>query len=226
MSILIELLKRPIAYHPIIAKAFGSTNLAIMWSQFFYWSTRTRNEEGWIHKTREEVFEETGLTRREQETARKIGNKLGVLESIRMGHPCTVHFRVNLEKTEELIRQYTGDTEEKQPVSYIEYMIGSNERPIHIIGIFAREKGIAIPTKTIYESLKKRHYKPASLLEGYSDEKIIKTIKKLEKLEYIKKFTLETVLKYIDEKEERRIIGFKDISKEGTIYKQPIYEKV
>ena len=101
-----ELLKRPIAYNPIIAKALGSVKLGILWSQMYYWSDRTNDKDGWIYKTQNEVFEETGLSRKEQETARKIGNKLGVLESEVRGVPPKVNFRVDIDKTIELIEKY------------------------------------------------------------------------------------------------------------------------
>lgn len=105
-----ELLKRPIAYNPIIAKTFGSVKLGILWSQMYYWSERTNDKDGWIYKTQSEVFEETGLSRKEQETARKIGNKIGVLESKVMGVPPKVNFRVDIDKTIELISIYVDET--------------------------------------------------------------------------------------------------------------------
>jgi hypothetical protein len=109
MDTIKELLKRPIAYQPIMAKAFGSVKLAILWAQMYYWSDKGKNEEGWIYKTREDLFEETGLSRKEQETARTIGAKLGVLESKRMGQPCTVHFRVNLDKAVEIVEKWVAE---------------------------------------------------------------------------------------------------------------------
>ncbi len=108
-----ELLKRPVAYQPILAKAFGSVKLALLWSQIYYWSDKTKNKEGWVYKTREDLFEETGLSRKEQETARDLGIELGVLESKRMGQPCTVHFRVDLDKTIDIIESY----QQKKPVA-------------------------------------------------------------------------------------------------------------
>lgn len=107
-SLIKEFLKRPIAYQPIVAKSFGSVKLAILWCQFYYWMDKGNNEDGWIYKTMDQVFDETGLKRKSQETARKLGNQLGVLESKAMGSPATVHFRVNLEVAEKLIVDYMG----------------------------------------------------------------------------------------------------------------------
>lgn len=107
-SLIKEFLKRPIAYQPVVAKAFGSVKLAILWCQFYYWMDKGENEDGWIYKTMDQVFEETGLTRKPQESARKLGNQLGVLESKVMGAPATVHFRVNLDVAEEIISKYVN----------------------------------------------------------------------------------------------------------------------
>lgn len=113
MSNLIKaLLRRPIAVHPIVIKAFGSAKLGILWSQFYYWSDKTSDPDGWIYKTREDLFDETGLSRKEQETARELGIKLGVLESVPMGMPRKVHFRVRMETSLKLIEQYAEKNHE------------------------------------------------------------------------------------------------------------------
>ncbi len=102
-----ELLRRPIAYHPIIAKAFGSVQAAVFWSQLYYWSDKTEDKAGWIYKTSTDIFKETGLKRRGQETARATGVKLGVIHEDRRGMPAKMHFRVDMEKTIEVIEAYT-----------------------------------------------------------------------------------------------------------------------
>lgn len=106
MDTIKELLKHPIAYQPVIAKAFGSVKLAVLWCQIYYWSDKTTDPDGWIYKTREDIFDETGLSRKEQETARRVGAGMGVLESRRMGQPCTVHFRVDIDRTVELVEKW------------------------------------------------------------------------------------------------------------------------
>ena len=102
-----ELLKRPIAYNPIVAKAFGSVKLGILWSQIYYWSDKTNDPNGWIYKTQDEIFDETGLSRKEQETARKLGGKLGILQSEVRGVPPKVNFRIDIDKTIELLEDYS-----------------------------------------------------------------------------------------------------------------------
>lgn len=101
-----ELLKRPIAYQPIIAKAFGSVQLAILWSQLYYWSDKGNHPDGWIYKTSDELYDETGLKRRGQETARKLGRELGIIQEKKMGVPATMHFKIDLEKTSEVLEAH------------------------------------------------------------------------------------------------------------------------
>jgi hypothetical protein len=93
MSELLELFDRPIAFHRVLVTITGSVNAALMLSQAIYWSRRTRDPQRWFYKTIEAWEAETGLTRREQETARK---KLKPwLQTALRGVPATLHFRVN-----------------------------------------------------------------------------------------------------------------------------------
>ena len=102
-TIITELLKRPIAYQPIIAKAFKSVKLGIFWSQFYYWHDKGDDPDGWIYKTQSEIYDETGLSRKEQETARKKGKELGVLEEKYIIEESKMFYRIDLEKTLEVI---------------------------------------------------------------------------------------------------------------------------
>jgi hypothetical protein len=85
---------RPIAFQRIFCK-FGGVTAALMLSQAVYWSKRTKNKDGWFYKTQADWEEETGLTRREQETARK--SLKGILECKLQGVPATTHYRVNFQ---------------------------------------------------------------------------------------------------------------------------------
>lgn len=105
-KIIYELLKRPIAYHPAIAKAFGSVQLAIFWSQLYYWKDKGKDPEGWIYKTSEEIFNETGLKRRGQETARKKAEKLGIIEELKKGMPAKLHYRIDMEQTIKILAKH------------------------------------------------------------------------------------------------------------------------
>jgi len=56
--------------------------------------------------------------------------------------------------------------------------------------------------KEQYNSLIKRNLRPAKDLLGYSLDKIEKTMKNFKNIDYLSKWTLETVVKYIDEPEK------------------------
>ena len=94
-SILIEMLDRPIAYQRCFVTISKSVTAAVMLSQAIYWAKRTTDADKWFYKSQNEWEEETGLTRSEQETARKKLAAIGVLEEKKQGLPCRLYFRVN-----------------------------------------------------------------------------------------------------------------------------------
>lgn len=103
--VLQQLLTRPVAYHPVLASALRSVTAAVMLSQALYWTQRLpESRGGWFYKTAEEWQEETGLTRREQETARKKLFKSGILEEVRKGVPCKVHYKVDICAVEKVLK--------------------------------------------------------------------------------------------------------------------------
>jgi hypothetical protein len=105
---------RPIAYHPIIAKTVKSVTAGVFLSQFLYWTPRTKDPQGWIYKTQADIYEETALTRREQETARRILRNAGVLEEKKAGVPCRLYFRVNMAALVQLLGEETTNPAEFQ----------------------------------------------------------------------------------------------------------------
>lgn len=102
MSLLQTLLDRPIAYHRCFVP-FGGVTGAVLLSQAIYWSSRTSNESGWFWKTRDEWERETGLSRREQESARKRLVGHGILIEERRGTPAKLYFKVDFDQLEELL---------------------------------------------------------------------------------------------------------------------------
>ena len=96
-----------VVYYPRVAEVCGNIKSAILLSQALSWTSgylrQNPGREGWFWKTREEWFLETGLSRWEQESARKRLRKLGVLEEKRMGAPPKLFFRVNLDQLGRLL---------------------------------------------------------------------------------------------------------------------------
>ncbi|WP_454844135.1 DnaT-like ssDNA-binding domain-containing protein [Pseudomonas gorinensis] len=91
------LLDRPVAYHCAFVKLGVGATGALMLSQAVYWSSRTNDADGWFYKSQVEWEAETGLTRYEQEGARKKLVKLGVMEEKKQGLPCKLFYRVALD---------------------------------------------------------------------------------------------------------------------------------
>lgn len=65
-----------------------------MLSQLMYWC-KFQGWDTWIFKTRDQWTLELGLTRTEQENARKHLRERGLIEESRKGVPAKLHFRVN-----------------------------------------------------------------------------------------------------------------------------------
>jgi len=92
---LIKMFDRPVAFQrPFVSLGCGITG-ALLLSQACYWQNRVTSKDGFFYKTANEWEEETGLTRREQETARKRLKDIGVLEEVLRGVPAKVNYRVN-----------------------------------------------------------------------------------------------------------------------------------
>tara|TARA_Y100001001_G_scaffold59284_2_gene56143 strand:- start:13897 stop:14682 length:786 start_codon:yes stop_codon:yes gene_type:complete len=109
-----QMLDRPIAYHRVFVRLGTGCTGAIFLSQALYWTKRT-NQDGWFYKTQADWEEETGLTRYEQETARKKLKSLGALEEVKRGVPCKVYYRVNAEKLDFLLNQLAESQHVEKP---------------------------------------------------------------------------------------------------------------
>jgi len=88
-----------------------------------------------------------------------------------------------------------------EPFSFnkkLKEMEKDKRRHIHIISIYWKYKGIMLENKEQYQALLKRDLRPARLLTGFTDDRIIEVMEWLEEENDIK-WTLETVFKYITE---------------------------
>lgn len=97
---------QPIAFNKHYVFIGCGINGALMLSQLVYWTSRTKDTEGWIFKTHHEWTLETGLTRREQETARKTLKELGFISEKKTGVPRRVFFRIEREKLYQALVEY------------------------------------------------------------------------------------------------------------------------
>jgi hypothetical protein len=94
---------RVVAYSPDLARSVGGATTGLFLSQLLFLSDKGANPEGWVYKSEAEMGKETGLTKREQQTARRKLLALGVITIIRGGFRNTYHFKVIWEKLYQVI---------------------------------------------------------------------------------------------------------------------------
>jgi len=71
---------RSVSYYPELRKITGTANASIMLLNIIYWCDKGKRGQGWFYKSAQEIEEETGLTYREQQSARKALVSKGFIE--------------------------------------------------------------------------------------------------------------------------------------------------
>ncbi|MBI2800232.1 MAG: hypothetical protein HYX63_08085 [Gammaproteobacteria bacterium] len=97
-DLLLEVFDIPVSFHRCLVPVTGGITSALMLSQAI-WTTHALEPaaEGWFMRSQEKWTEETGLSRWEQETARRALRRAGLLEERRFGMPARLWFRVRAE---------------------------------------------------------------------------------------------------------------------------------
>jgi hypothetical protein len=94
---------RVVGYSPDLARIVGGATTGLFLSQILFLSDKGANPEGWVYKSEQEMGKETGLTKREQQSARRKLLSLGVIAIMRGGWKNTYHFKVIWEKLYQVI---------------------------------------------------------------------------------------------------------------------------
>lgn len=89
---------KPIAYYPGLVPLTGSVTATIFLCQMLYWKGEEQTPDGWLNKTQREMSEETGLSRCEQESSRRLLKDLGFLEEKYAGCPRKLYYRLNMDR--------------------------------------------------------------------------------------------------------------------------------
>jgi hypothetical protein len=97
---------RVVGYSPDLARAVGGATIGLFLSQLLFLSDKGADPNGWIYKSEAEMGRETGLTKREQQTARRKLLSLGVIAIERRGFKFTYHFKVIWERLYQVIAQF------------------------------------------------------------------------------------------------------------------------
>ncbi len=105
----------PVAYFVKLRKLCGSTNATLLCCQLLYWHGKQRDKEGWIIKRgsaapddpdgkrnplNQSLEHETGLTYKEQKSARKLLKKRGLLHERQERLRHLTYFKLDLEALE------------------------------------------------------------------------------------------------------------------------------
>jgi hypothetical protein len=94
---------RVVGYSPDLARIVGGATIGLFLSQLLFLSDKGHNADGRVYKSEAEMGKETGLTKREQQTARRKLLSLGVIAIMRGGWKNTYHFKVIWEKLYQVI---------------------------------------------------------------------------------------------------------------------------
>jgi hypothetical protein len=94
---------RVVGYSPDLARMVGGATIGLFLNQLLFLSDKGANPDGWVYKSEQEMGKETGLSKREQQTARRKLLSLGVIAIIRGGWKNTYHFKVLWEKLYQVI---------------------------------------------------------------------------------------------------------------------------
>ena len=119
-SLVLEVFDLPITFHRCLVRVTGSVTAALMLSQAMAWTEDLASEvEGWFMRSQGDWAEETGLSRWEQETARRVLRNCGLLEERKMGMPARLWFRVNRQRLGAALRELS-ERREKSRISSVE----------------------------------------------------------------------------------------------------------
>jgi hypothetical protein len=103
-AMLLDIFDEPIVFQRAYVSLTGSAVAALFLSYAIYTTDRLpKDAEGWFRKTGDEWKAETGLTRFEQQTARRILRELDVLIERRAGLPAELWFKIRIDRILELL---------------------------------------------------------------------------------------------------------------------------
>jgi len=102
-----------VSYPPRLAKCLGGVKEAIFLTHILWW--KKRSEDGWVFRTREDIERDTGLSRWEQETARRNLRQLGVLREEYRGIPRRLFFYVDMGKLDEVWKSFIESSNSPEP---------------------------------------------------------------------------------------------------------------
>jgi len=94
-DLLLQLFDLPVSFHRCLVPITGGVTAALMLSQAI-WTTQELDPawDGWFSKSQDQWTDDTGLSRWEQETARRALRNAGFMEERRAGMPSKLWYRL------------------------------------------------------------------------------------------------------------------------------------
>lgn len=94
-QLLLDVFDAPVSFHRCLVPVTGGITSALLLSQAIWTSQWLEPAaDGWFLRSQDEWTRETGLSRWEQESARRALRRSGLLEERRIGMPARLWFRV------------------------------------------------------------------------------------------------------------------------------------
>lgn len=105
MSVIRKLDRDPIvAFHVAYAKLSGSDPIcALFLSQVSYWCSRADDGVAWI--THQAMYDQTGMSRKQQDRAAAYWESVGVMKKFIKGIPPKIHYFIDYERLEQFIME-------------------------------------------------------------------------------------------------------------------------
>ncbi len=108
-ELLLQILDLPVSFHRCLVPITGSVTAALLLSQAICTAQEADPTlNGWFSKSQDEWEEETGLSRCEQETARRLLREAGFLEERRSGMPAKLWYRVCPERVWRALQEHAA----------------------------------------------------------------------------------------------------------------------
>ena len=105
----------PVTFHRSLVGVTGSVTAALMLSQAIAWTeTLTPDEGGWFTKSQDDWADATGLSRWEQETARRALRDADFMEERKSGLPAKLWFRVRQAQIWKALHAVSQSTAERR----------------------------------------------------------------------------------------------------------------
>jgi hypothetical protein len=104
-ELLLQVFDLPVSFHRCLVPVTGGVTAALMLSQAIWIAQELDPADGgWFCLSQEEWTEATGLSRWEQQTARRMLREAGLLDERRAGMPAKLWYRVRSERVWQALR--------------------------------------------------------------------------------------------------------------------------